>query len=598
MNGLRKCVTAFKYSCTTCKRNKLAVMAEIAIIATMSLSIPLLQNFFASFIASSIEATIDISSFFLLVLVWIAGLLAMKITVHISSYYLSRKSQNLRLLFMEKIHQIRMTIPYELTLDPNYQKKLSIARSVMDKNTPCIVAIQNAVITSFLCIVSLLIYSSFIIKLHWAVFIFYICTYAIELTINFRYIKTIRDFREKLIPLRRKIAYLSGRSGDISAAKDVRIFQMTSWFTQKYMDMNSEKANVLNQQEDISHHNRIIAAAFSFVRNALSYVFLLWLFCGNKIALPEFVFLIGVISTFTFAIGKVQGSIQEIYNYSLEVNDYLEFEEWSIKPMSSEKKITLPEDIATIEFINVSYRYPGSSYEILSNINLAFQKGEKVGLVGLNGAGKTTLILLMCGLLKPTEGHIVLNGTNICQYDTTDYFSLFSAVFQDFTVLPDSVINNIGFQDEYTASEIDKINTIMSQLGLQNINPKDKFIKEIYDDAICLSGGEMQKISLARALYKKSQVLILDEPTASLDPLAEQQIYLNYSDYSKDKISIFISHRLASTSFCDKIIMVDRGTIIESGTHNQLMELHGEYWKMFEIQREYYKKKCLEEECM
>ena len=204
----------------------------------------------------------------------------------------------------------------------------------------------------------------------------------------------------------------------------------------------------------------------------------------------------------------------------------------------------------------------------------------------------------MCGLLKPTKGEILLNGVDISNYEMNAYTNLFSAVFQDISVLPDSVLNNIGMQAEYTDEQVKKIEEITHECGLEKLNLKSKFIKEIFDDAICLSGGEMQKIALARAIFKTAQVLILDEPTASLDPLAEQQLYFNYGKFSKNKISMFISHRLASTTFCDNIVMLDHGTIIESGNHNQLMSQNGKYRDLFETQRKYYKKKSVEVDCL
>lgn len=288
-------------------------------------------------------------------------------------------------------------------------------------------------------------------------------------------------------------------------------------------------------------------------------------------------------------LSSLQGNIQAVYNNYLEVKDYIDFENCSNCVNYVEKKLVLPEEIKTIEFVNVSYCYPGSD-EILSNINLLLRINKKIGLVGLNGAGKTTLVLLMCGLLKPTKGKILLNGVDISNYDMNDYTNLFSAVFQDISVLPDSVLNNIGMQTEYTDEQIEKIKNITLECGLEKIDLESKFINEIFDDAICLSGGEMQKMALARAVFKTAKVLILDEPTASLDPLAEQQLYLNYGRFSNNKISVFISHRLASTTFCDNIVMLDHGKIIESGDHSQLMSQNGKYKELFETQRKYYKR--------
>lgn len=598
MNKLKKYVSVFVYSYNTCKKYSEIFLPVVIIISIASLSLPLLQNYFAKYVVSSITLKTNITSFLKAIVLWTISLLAIKTIEYIANYYFSKKNRALRNRIFQQINHIRMNVRYELTLDSDYQKKLSIARSVMDRNIPCVVGIQNSTITFAAGIISLFIYTSLITKLHWGILFIYVSIYVAELLINIRHTKFVRDFRDRLIPLQRKIAYVAGRSGDIKAAKDVRVYNMSEWFSHKYMDFSNEKAEVIDQREKINHCNRIKSAFLTLARNIASYIFLLLMYCNGKIEISDFVFFIGVIATFSSVLSNLQGNIQDIYNNYLEVKDYIDFENCSDCVTNTKKKLDLPKEIKTIEFVNVSYCYPGSSYEILSNIDLWLKINEKTGLVGLNGAGKTTLVLLMCGLLKPTKGKILMNGVDISDYDMNAYTNLFSAVFQDISVLPDSVLNNIGMQTEYTDEQIKKIREITLECGLEKINLKSKFIKEIFDDAICLSGGEMQKIALARAVFKTAQVLILDEPTASLDPLAEQQLYLNYGKFSENKISMFISHRLASTTFCDNIVMLDHGTIIESGNHNQLMRQNGKYKELFETQRKYYKKKSMEADCL
>lgn len=596
MNKFKKYVNVFVYSYNACKKYGVIFLPMIIIISIVSLSLPLLQNYFAKYVATSITIKTDITSFLKTIFIWIICLLTMKIIIYIVNYYFSKNSRVLRHRIFQEINHIRMSVRYEITLDSDYQKKLSIARSVMDRNIPCVVGIQNSTITFLASVISLFIYTSIVTKLHWGVLVVYVSIYLIELLININHTKFVRDFRDRLIPLQRKIAYVAGRSGDIQTAKDIRVYNMSEWFSQKYMDLNNEKVEILDQREKINHYNRVISAFLTLVRNAVSYIILLLMYCNGKIDISDFIFFIGVVATFSSVLSSLQGNIQAVYNNYLEVKDYIDFENCSNCVNYVEKKLVLPEEIKTIEFVNVSYCYPGSD-EILSNINLLLRINKKIGLVGLNGAGKTTLVLLMCGLLKPTKGKILLNGVDISNYDMNDYTNLFSAVFQDISVLPDSVLNNIGMQTEYTDEQIEKIKNITLECGLEKIDLESKFINEIFDDAICLSGGEMQKMALARAVFKTAKVLILDEPTASLDPLAEQQLYLNYGRFSNNKISVFISHRLASTTFCDNIVMLDHGKIIESGDHSQLMSQNGKYKELFETQRKYYKKKSMDDVC-
>ena len=201
----------------------------------------------------------------------------------IAQYYYSKKNRYLRCDVVQRINHIRMSVPYEITLNHNYQKKLSIARSVMDRSVPCVVSIQNATITLFANIISICIYMSIISKLHWSILVLYVCLYLIELLINLKHIKFSQKFRDMLLPLQRKIAYLAGRSGDIRSAKDIRIYDMSKWFSQRYDNFNNEKVEIINQREAINHRNRVINRLLVLSRSVTSYIVLLSMFCGEKI---------------------------------------------------------------------------------------------------------------------------------------------------------------------------------------------------------------------------------------------------------------------------------------------------------------------------
>ncbi|MDE6745496.1 MAG: ABC transporter ATP-binding protein/permease, partial [Oscillospiraceae bacterium] len=257
----------------------------------------------------------------------------------------------------------------------------------------------------------------------------------------------------------------------------------------------------------------------------------------------------------------------------------------------------VPEDCGNmqceIEFRNVSYTYFGAEEPTIKNISFKLNKGEKLAVVGLNGAGKTTLIKLMCGLYRPTEGDVLLNGVSVNDYNRDEYFRLFSTVFQDIDVLPVTIAENISGR---TTEETDfpKLYDCMKKSGIygkvMSLPQKEntRLVKTVYDDATDFSGGQMQKLALAKALYKNAPVLLLDEPTAALDPIAEQEMYLSYADFSKGKSSVFISHRLASTRFCDRIILIADGKIAEEGTHSELMKAGGTYAELFAMQSSYY----------
>ena len=247
-----------------------------------------------------------------------------------------------------------------------------------------------------------------------------------------------------------------------------------------------------------------------------------------------------------------------------------------------------------ISLKNLRFKYDGNEIETIKGIDLEIASGEKISIVGLNGAGKTTLAKIICGLLNPTEGKVLVSGKNMNDFNRDDYYKLFSVVFQDSTVLPTSIAKAVAQRKD---CEIDR-DKVIDCLKKADIIEKIKSLpdgidsklrKEVYNQAVTLSGGETQRLMIARAIYKDAPIIILDEPTAALDPIAESNIYMHYHKLTEKKTSLFISHRLASTQFCDRIIMLEDGQIIEEGSHSDLMALKGKYFDLFEIQSAYYK---------
>ena len=280
-------------------------------------------------------------------------------------------------------------------------------------------------------------------------------------------------------------------------------------------------------------------------------------------------------------------------------------------------------DCEGIEFNQVSFSY--GEFKVFDNFSLHIHKGEKIALVGINGSGKTTLVKMLCGLYEVEAGSILYNGENINVFNKNSYYELFSILFQDIQALPFSIAENIACtQKEFTKSisskilnkgfkDLDmgesnqvydesKIITSIKKAGLwDKISSLDKGIhttinKVLDPDGMELSGGQTQRLMLARSLYKDAPVLILDEPTSALDPIAESELYEEYASLCEGKTSIFISHRLSSTRFCDRILFLEEGKIVEEGTHDELMSLHGKYANMYEIQAHYYQQEVLKNE--
>ncbi|HHY81401.1 MAG TPA: ABC transporter ATP-binding protein [Clostridiales bacterium] len=397
----------------------------------------------------------------------------------------------------------------------------------------------------------------------------------------------------------RKLNYLRENSGDFTRAKDIRLYTMTDWFQDVFAATLSDRMKWHKKEQMLGFGADGLRAFMSLLREGIAYGLLVFLIFANDLTAADFVFYFSVIGGFTTWLNGIVGDFDSINRCHLgfsEIREYLDYPDKSNRGPG----IPLPIETFSIEFKNVSYRYQGSSEDTIKNLSFRIDKGEKIAIVGLNGAGKTTLVKLMCGLYNPTEGEILINGQPVNAYNREDYYSLFSVVFQEIFVMPMSIARNVS---SATEDDTDR-QRVWSTIALAGLSSKidklpegidTKLIKSVYDDAVDLSGGEMQKLALARALYKNGKALILDEPTAALDPIAESHIYMEYSRMTSGNTSVFISHRLASTQFCDRIFFMEKGRIIECGSHDELMSQKGKYYEMFEIQSHYYKDEVMED---
>ncbi|MDE7300201.1 MAG: ABC transporter ATP-binding protein/permease [Lachnospiraceae bacterium] len=245
-----------------------------------------------------------------------------------------------------------------------------------------------------------------------------------------------------------------------------------------------------------------------------------------------------------------------------------------------------------VEFKNVSFRYPGRDAWALKNVNMKFRIGERLAVVGMNGSGKTTFIKLLCRLYDPTEGEILLNGIDIRKYNYLDYMSIFSVVFQDFRLFAFPLGQNVAAGRDYDRERAKDCLIKAGFGGRLETMPEGletHLYRDFSDNGVDVSGGEAQKIAIARALYKNSPFIVLDEPTAALDPIAEAEIYSKFSEIVGDKTAIYISHRLSSCRFCDNIAVFDQGQIVQQGSHDRLVaDESGKYYELWHAQAQYY----------
>ena len=400
--------------------------------------------------------------------------------------------------------------------------------------------------------------------------------------------------REEVAEYARQIVYISQQAGDFQAAKDIRLFGLRPWLEELYGKSLGAYMAFHRKAQGVYIWGAIADLVLTFLRNGLAYAYLIGLVANNNLSVSEFLLLFTAVSGFAQWITGILGKCGTLYRQSLDLTTVRECLEYP-EPFRFEDGKPLAQKLGEpleIRLEDVSFRYPGAEKDTLCHINLTLHPGEKLAVVGLNGAGKTTLIKLLCGFLDPTQGRVLLNGEDIRKFNRRDYYRLFSAVFQTFGLLPGTIAANVAQREEGICLE--KVKECVEKAGLKEKveslpqGYETLLNREVYEGAILLSGGETQRLMLARALYKDGPIVVLDEPTAALDPLAEADMYQKYHEMTRGKSSVYISHRLASTRFCDRIILLDGGSICEEGTHQSLLEADGKYAKLYGVQSKYY----------
>lgn len=497
--------------------------------------------------------------------------------------------------FVQRLFLVSLQCKYSYAEDGEfyklYRRAINSVRSGDESGTSVFFDLIPQVITGVACF---FLYSGILSRLHILVIVFLLVTSLVTYFFRRRENVCYERTRDDYALAEKRLYYTIGECGDSRTGKDVRVYQMKKWLTGQIQRFQGDEREILKIRRRKEYETHLVNCWLSFLRDGFAYAYLIVQTVQGKIGMGDFMLFFGAITGFSTWVTGLVDQMSRIKTANVKMNDLRTFLDIPAEDTES-AECEMPDisDGVEIEFEHVSFAYPGSEKDVISDLSFHIKKREHVALVGLNGAGKSTLLKLMMGMYEPTKGTIRLNGADITKLKKRDIYRLYSAVFQDTMILPAMIDENIALRpkrslDRDRVEEVLRLSGLDADFAQRNITLDSYMTDRLVEDGIYLSGGQEQKFLLARALYKDAPVLLLDEPTAALDPLAEQEVYESYQKLCQSRTALFISHRLASTQFSDWIMFLQGGKIIEQGSHEELLAAGGEYARLYELQSYYY----------
>lgn len=498
-------------------------------------------------------------------------------------------------LITERIEKV-LSMDYETLEQPQMLDMFQRANQATDGNNNGVEGMMRQMYKMGVLIFTMLVSGAAIIMLDWRLLL----ALALNMGLNYlSFLWSIRDdkihFWDKMSPVWRKMNYMERCTQDFDFAKDIRLFSMKNWLLGKQKEVLDDHIKKAMKSRDFWLRHSFIYSFTGIFGSGVMYYILGSQAYHQQISIGDLALFLGLCGAFSSALSDFYVGVGNLQRASMQTDDFRTFMDYPADEVGEFEDLNKVAGEGTLhfEFKNVSFKYEGAQDYALKNLNLTFPAGQRLAVVGLNGAGKTTFIKLLLRLYDVTEGEILLNGVNIKRFRKVDYYKLFAPVFQNVELFAFPMSENISMQSP-EKTDRDRARECAIKAGLadklesfkQGIDTQ--LLKVVYDDGVDLSGGERQKLALARALYKDSPVIVLDEPTAALDALAEYELYQNFNSMIGDKSAVYISHRLSSTRFCDVIAMFVAGEMVEYGTHEELLRKGGAYAEMFEVQAQYY----------
>ena len=557
---------------------------------------PFIAIFVTPLIVDELVGGKDLTRLFVYAGILILGECLLTIIRQLSVNQLGKYKERLDNYFTRLISEHAMGLDYQLTEDKKLLDQLEKTNTGMSWYSEGVYGISEQIF-SFIGNAVKIVGLVTVIVLHTplllAVILLCVCLNAYLMRLSSKV--ELKAF-ERLSKVNRMFGYYGWEMVDFRYGKDIRLYDASGMLLNKWDGFSEESYQGWKWQADTTRKYSLIQGALAVFQTAFTYGYTALKTIGGVFSLGIFTQMVSAAESLFNTLGGIASNITDLLKKTNYAYEYVIFMNYPQAMPKGDKPVQAGEH--RIEFRNVSFAYPGTEKKVLDGVNLTVEKGERLSIVGLNGAGKTTLIKLLCRLYDPTDGQILLDGTDIREYDYDQYMKQFSPVFQDFRLFGFTVSENVTLKDRENMDEKDRlrVSDLLKQAGLEKFADKldsgedTKLFKYMEEDGIEPSGGEQQKMALARALYKDAPVIILDEPTAALDPVAEYEIYKQFNSLIQDKTAFYISHRLSSCRFCDHIAVFSEGRVAEYGTHDELVNIpDGVYAAMFEAQAQYYR---------
>ncbi|HJD32072.1 MAG TPA: ABC transporter ATP-binding protein/permease [Candidatus Eisenbergiella stercorigallinarum] len=442
-------------------------------------------------------------------------------------------------------------------------------------------------------VVSFLLYGSILVSLSpWMLALILVLS-----AVNFLALRRAQKYEVSRIQersgLQNRRGYMEQVASDMKYGKDIRLYELSGWIRQCFSHYNDAHFRLRQAVQQRFFHAAFVESLTLFVRDGIAYLWFLYQAASGMLSTGDFVLACSAVASFSTLVTQMSTSVGQLMQAVPPLDRMRSFLDAADEPEPDPAAVPpRKEEPVGIRFEDVCFSYGGRN-RVLDHFSLSIEPGEKIALVGLNGAGKTTIIKLLCGFYRPESGRILLNGQDIRNFKKEDLYGLIAPVFQEATILPFTVAQNVAMSDENV--DRDRVEESLKRVGLWEAVGRlplgmDNGMTSLEEGGSSFSGGQKQKLLMARALYKGAQLLFFDEPTAALDPIAESETYEMFHSLSGNKTAVYISHRLASTLFCSRVVFLENGRVKACGSHEELMKTCGEYREMYDLQSQYYKK--------